>query len=52
MVRVLLSAYDSRGGGRNQMRACQTRGSAESVLPRALPAITVQRSTATLEVLR
>jgi rifampicin phosphotransferase len=28
-VGVLLPAYDWRGGGRNEMRACQTRGSAE-----------------------
>ena len=34
------------------MRACQTRGSAESVMPQAQPAIAVQRSTATLEVSR
>jgi hypothetical protein len=48
----LLSTYDSRGGGRNEMRACQTRGSAESVMPQALSAIAVQRSAATLEVSR
>src|ERR1700677_5296659 len=29
-ARVLLSTHDSRGGGRNGMRARQTRGSAES----------------------
>jgi hypothetical protein len=51
-VGVLLPAYDPRGGGRNEMRACQTRGSAESALPQALPGIAVQRSTATLEVSR
>src|SRR6266702_8602700 len=45
-VRVLLSTHDSRGGGRNEMRACQARGSAESVMPQALSAIAVQRSTA------
>src|SRR6266571_165397 len=46
-VRVLLSTYDSRGRGRNEMRACQTRGSAESVMPSALSAVAVRRSTAT-----
>jgi hypothetical protein len=51
-VRVLLSTYDLRGGGRNEMRACQTRGSADPVMPQALSAIAVQRSTATLEVSR
>ena len=40
------------GGGRNEMRACQTRGSAEPVMLQALPAIAVQRSTDALEVSR
>jgi hypothetical protein len=58
-VRVPLSTYDSRGGAGNEMRACLTRGSAESVVgraesvvPQAPPAIAVQSSTVTLEVPR
>src|SRR6266702_7324332 len=45
-VRVLLATHDSRGRGRNEMGACQPRGSAESVMPSALSAVAVRRSTA------
>jgi hypothetical protein len=38
--------------GRNEMRACQSRGSTEPVMPQAQPATAVRRSTATLEASR
>jgi hypothetical protein len=49
---LLLSAHDWRGGGRNEMRTCQTLGPAESVMPQVLSAVAVQRSTVTLEASR
>jgi hypothetical protein len=50
--RVLLPEHDPLGGGRNEMEACQTRASAESVMPRALSAVAAQRSLPTLGVSR
>jgi hypothetical protein len=51
-VRVLLPAYNSRGEGRNETRARQTRGPVRSGMPQARPAIARQASTATVEVSR